>query len=42
MPLFRDENAFTTAEQRSIISGMTMSDLQKEVLDSREKIKAIT
>lgn len=36
-----DENAFSAAAL-SAVQGMSLLELQKEVLDSREKLKAIT
>lgn len=41
MPLSRDENAFSPAAL-SLVQSMSVHELQKEVLESREKLKAIT
>jgi hypothetical protein len=38
---FSDENAFSPAAL-SLVQSMSLHELQKEVLESREKLKAIT
>ena len=39
--MIRDDNAFSSSALIAVQT-MTMQELQREVLDSREKIKAIT
>lgn len=38
---YRDENAYS-ALSMGTVQGMSMIELQKEVLESRERLKAIT